>query len=129
MNFKDGRRITDEEILSYLMGDASEELTNSINEMANNDPSFMEKIKIIGHIEKQVKLAPTECYVPVKEKNMMWKLAPTMCMLLISFSIGLFVQSKFLLIDPVESNEIHVNVEKEITRPMDLDENRSSVLL
>ncbi|OFZ51283.1 MAG: hypothetical protein A2381_01665 [Bdellovibrionales bacterium RIFOXYB1_FULL_37_110] len=122
-------KITDEQILGYLMGDTSPDLLEKINLMLKDNQNLVQRIESIRQIQKQVKLAPTECYVPSKQKNLLWKVAPTGCLLIISFLIGLLVEARFILLGSSDGLESGIYMEKEISRPLVWEENNKSALL
>ena len=122
-------KITDEQILGYLIGDTPEDLTEKINSKLKEDQMLVKRIESIRQIQRQVKLAPSECYVPMKHKNIFWKSAPTFCLLIISFLVGLLVESQFLLLSPNDTLESGINIEKELSSPLVWEESNKSALL
>ena len=116
--------ITDEEILSYILDDCQNELRISIEEKIENDPAFNKRVEVLSRIQKQVYRSPIDSFMPTRRTFNVWKLIPTCSLVILSFAIGLYIESQFVLLGKQPLNNDSVTTEKSISEPMDWDEER-----
>ena len=121
--------ITDEQILSYLLGDCEDKIRKSVEDEIKRDFEFKKKVNFLSLIQTQVKCSPVDCFVPQQRAFKIWRLIPTCTLIICSFVIGLYIESQFIFFGASTKNNHSVTTERDISKPLDWHEGKFSSLM
>ncbi|MBF0299178.1 MAG: hypothetical protein HQK51_10690 [Oligoflexia bacterium] len=111
-NKKTQNVFSDEELLSYLIGDGCKEIENRIRKEIESNPNLKTRLEKIDTLRKQVKLIPNELFYSLAKANidqqripnsiLARKLVKSGVLVVTAFIMGIYCESQLSLIDKKE---------------------------
>ena len=123
------KNFTDEEILSYLIKDCSQELNVKINKALNESIEFKNRVEELELLRRGIQFAPfdTSTHSSIQP---FWKNAIQISSFaIIAFIIGLFVESRYLIIKSNIDTPAPMTMEKSVSKQLTWDEHHLSKLM
>lgn len=121
------QHITDEEILSYLMGDSSQDITERIKTMMKEDDSLRKRVESIAFIRGEIINTPVVYKLKERKKLSIYQLSRQFALGVFLFSVGIFTQSTFEI---VSMKDMDVQDTKmSISAPLSWDDNNELSLM
>ena len=87
--------LTDEEILSYIMGDCEESLSDRITLQLKEDAVLRRRMESLSFIKSEIKKTPALYKLREKKELRFSRLTGQLALGVMIFTIGLFTQSNF----------------------------------
>jgi hypothetical protein len=113
---------SDEELLSYLLGDGESELRESIQRRLKLDSKLRERLEAIAFIRGEVKNAPISFQSRSKKVNVIGRFSRGLVLASVLFGVGVFTGLNIEFSSEV--NKDVLEIEREASAPLSWDESK-----
>ena len=114
--------LTDEELLSYLIGDCEESLSIKIKSQLKEDLELRKRMESMAFIKGEIKNTPVTYKLKEKRAFNLNQLAKQLVLSSVIFAIGLFAQSNFEILSK-KNMDVH-NQNVSTSAPLSWDDTR-----
>ncbi|MBL6990651.1 MAG: hypothetical protein ISR65_12775 [Bacteriovoracaceae bacterium] len=123
-------QFTDDEILSYLIDDCSNEQKSKITlALKEDNEQLKQQVRQIELIREKILFAPVNSARPAQSHSFWGQVLQTGTFIVVSFFIGIYVEARYLVFDTKINSPAAMTMVKVIPKQLDWDEKNLAGLM